>query len=487
MMSPIKQDPTHGAVENRKDVPMSPISRVFWMVCVLLIGLFPLPTRAAEVSLDRDTRAAEVSLDRDTPTAEVGLDRDTRAAEVSLDRDTCAAEVGLDRNTPTAEVVSNRDIRSVEFDDHPETSFPLEWLASSTEETQALTMPPAYTEIPENLPPEISDLLPDGLFSSDPGASLTAAEQATSLPYIVGAILSAVGLRLGDAVGMLAALVGLLLMAAILSRLRDTLGGGSGEMFGFCIRLALYTAMVTQSAGLLGMVQAFFDRLGTLTAGMIPAMGVLYALGGDIGRAALNEEILMVFLTLCQSVSTTVTPPVCALCMSFSLMDALGARISLAPLAEQIKKWYTSLLGLIFFLLSLVLSAQSVLVGRADSLGMRGVKYAVGNWIPVVGGAVAGTLGTLAEGVSLLRGICGIAGVVLVALLLLPTLIELLLFRAVLRLGATTATLLDCPGEARLLGEMASLHGYLAAAVTICSVMFLLALTLLIHSGVALA
>ena len=106
--------------------------------------------------------------------------------------------------------------------------------------------------------------------------------------------------------------------------------------------------------------------------------------------------------------------------------------------------------------------------------------------LPVVGGAVAGSLGTVAAGVSLLRGVCGVSGILLVALLLLPTLVQLLLFRTTLRLASTAAAIMGCEGEARLLTEMASLHGYLAAAVSICAVTFILALYLLDHSTAAL-
>ena len=73
----------------------------------------------------------------------------------------------------------------------------------------------------------------------------------------------------------------------------------------------------------------------------------------------------------------------------------------------------------------------------------------------------------------------------LVLLLLLPALVELLLLRSTLRLTSTVATMLACDGEAKLLGDMASLYGYLAAAVSVCSVTFVLALGLLIHCGVA--
>lgn len=358
--------------------------------------------------------------------------------------------------------------------------------AHAGEAEEAVTMPPAYRELEDCIPPEISELLPDGLFSEDAESALQAAQSLSDWEYLLNTVLSAIGLRLDEAVGLLCTLIGLILVAAVMGKLKEGIGGGSGELFGFCLRLALYTAIALQTVSVVETVQTFFSQLSALTGGMLPVMGVLYALGGNLGQAAVTEEVLLVFLVVCEYVSATVTPPVCAVCMSFSLMDAFGLRLSLSPLCAAVKRWYTSLLGLVMFLLSLALSVQSVLVGRADTLGMKGIKYAVGNMLPVVGGAVAGTLGTLSAGVSLLRGVAGVSGILLVALLLLPTLTHLLLLRATVNLGSTVASLLGCDGEARLLGEMASLQGYLAAAVSICSVTFILALSLLVHSTVAL-
>ncbi len=353
-------------------------------------------------------------------------------------------------------------------------------------DTESMTMPSEYSDLEDCIPPEVSDLLPDGLFSGNTGEALSAAETLSDWQYLLNALLSAVGLRLSDAVDLLCTLLGLILIAAVLGKLKESLGGASGDTLGFCIRLALYTSIVLQMAGMVELVLGFFTQLNDLMVGMIPVMGVLYALGGNLGQAAVSGELTMVFLSVCEYVSATVTPPVCAVCMSFSLMDAFGLRLTLSPLCEQVKRWYVGLLGLVMFLLSLALSTQSVLVGRADSLGMKGVKYAVGNMIPVVGGAVAGSLGTVAAGVGLLRGVCGVSGIILVALLLIPTLVQVLLFRAVLRLSATAAALLGCDGENRLLGEMASLSGYLAAAVAICAFTFILALSLLVHTAAAL-
>lgn len=353
-------------------------------------------------------------------------------------------------------------------------------------ETEALTLPQSYSDLADALPDDLISLCPNGLFSESANEAMDAVGEMTGWRYFLRALLRALGLEWEGTVGLLLSLIGLLLLAAIFSRAQAALVGSSvGDLCGFCLRLCLYVAIASQTAGLVLEVETFMTRLARLAEGMLPTMGVLYALGGNIGQAAVNEELLLLFLALCTAMASYLTPPLCGLCMAASLSEALGTQLSLSAIADRAKRWYTGALGLVMFLLSLSLSMQSVLVSRADTLGMRGVKYVVGNLVPIVGGALAGTLGTVSAGISLLRGVSGTAGVVLTLLLLLPTLVRLLLGRSILHIAETVATLLGCGGEAKLLGEMASLYGYLAAASCLVSVVFLLALGIFIHGGVA--
>ncbi len=349
------------------------------------------------------------------------------------------------------------------------------------------TMPEAFVGMEDHLPDEVSGLLPNGLFSSDPEEALTAAETLTRPEYLFRVVLEAVGLRLHDVLTLFVTLAGLLILSALLHRLRETLAG-SGEGVSFCLRLSLYALIVTRAAAMVGWVKTYFGQLSALMTGLLPVMGTLYALGGNVTAAASNEGILLLFLNVCDYVTAAVTPAVCGVCMAFALLDGFGGglQVRFAPIGGMIKRWYTTLLGFVMFLLGIALSTQSVLAASADSLGMKGIKYAVGQMLPVVGGAVSGTLGTVAAGVSLLRSVSGVCGVILVGLLLLPTLVQLLLFRMCYQTAATVATMLGCDGEAGLLGEMGSLYGYMAAAVGICSVVCVLALAIFAHGGVAL-
>ena len=363
-------------------------------------------------------------------------------------------------------------------------------------ETEGITLPPAYAALPDSLPEELTPLLPDGLFSTDPDEALAAVREGVSLPGMLSALLGALGLRLPDAVRLLSTLLGLLLISSLLGHLSAAVGGRAGELTGFIIRLAkrmdrycqfaVAAALVSLTVGVAQTVTTFLSQLNRLCAGMLPVMGTLYVLGGNLTQATVGEGLMLVFLNVAEYLCADVTPAVCGICLSLSLLSALGLRYRMEAIGSWVRKAYTGFLGAITFLLSALLGCQSVLSARADSLRMKGIKYAVGNLLPVAGSAVSGSLGSVAAGVDLLRSICGVCGVLLLGLLLLPVLVELLLFRAVIRLASVAASSLDCAADARLLDDVAELYGYMAGAVSLCSVFFILTLCVLIACGSAL-
>ncbi len=349
------------------------------------------------------------------------------------------------------------------------------------------TMPDGYADMQDYLPEDVNALLPDGLFSEDPREALSAAETLTRPEYLFRVVMEAVGLRLRDVLSLFVSLVGIVILSALLHRLSETLTGG-GEGVSFCLRLSIYALIVLRASSMVDWLKTYFSQLTTLMTGLLPVMGTLYALGGNVTAAAANEGILLLFLNLCDYLTAALTPAVCGICMAFALLDGFGGSLQarFSPLSGMIKRWYTTFLGFLMFLLGVALSMQSVLASGADSLAMKGIKYAVGQMIPVVGGAVSGTLGTVAAGVSLLRGVSGVCGLILIGLLLLPTLVQLLLFRACYRTVATVASMLGCGSEAGLLEEMGSLYGYMIAAVAICSLVCVLSLAIFAHGGTAL-
>lgn len=360
--------------------------------------------------------------------------------------------------------------------------------AEETEEWLGEEVPPELAELLDSLPEEIRALLPEGIFSSRTEEVGEAVGEMGSFSFLLEAVLSLAGIRLRDCAGLFASVLGILLLSAISSALASSLGEKRiGKAFSLCSSLVILLALFSMGYHGLSSVQDYLNTLSSMSAAVLPLLGVLYATGGNLSAAVASSTGLSVFMTLLEELVARTVLPLCGICLAFSLISALDTAPQLGTLIASLKKGYTTALSFLMMLLLAMLGTQTTLGARADSLAMRSVRFAASNLIPVVGGSVGELLRTVTAGVGYLRGTVGLCGILLLLLAFLPTLLELLLLRMTWLLSASAAELLGCAVEKRLLEELASLIGYLIAAVSICSAVLFVSLTLLTHCASALA
>jgi stage III sporulation protein AE len=209
-------------------------------------------------------------------------------------------------------------------------------------------------------------------------------------------------------------------------------------------------------------------------------------MGGNVTAAAASSAGLTVYISIMENVVGRSIVPFCGACLAFGWVSAAGLGPGIRSLLSTFKKHYATLLGFLMTILLAMLATQNALASSADTLAMRSARFATGNLIPIVGGSVSELLRTVSAGVKYLRTTLGICAILLLLFLLLPTLIQLLLYRSVWQISASIAETLGCDREKILLDEIASLCGYLIAAVSICSSVLFLSFTLLTRCASAI-
>lgn len=353
---------------------------------------------------------------------------------------------------------------------------------------------PDYERVPEEFgsfleafPEDLRALLPDGLSSKD---ALTMGDAVASFGNFSGLLqvfLSLLGAKLPEAAALLATVSGLLILSAVFRALQGAIGsGGIARAFSFCSSLSVLVALLGQGYVCIRTVTDYFSTLNGICAATLPLSTTLYAMGGNTAAAAASGSALTVYMTVMEELIGKSIVPFCGICLSFSLVGAMDSSVRIGTLLSTLKKNYTTALTFLMMLLLAMLASQTLLAAKNDTLMMRSAKFAAGNLFPVVGGSISELLRTVSSGVGYLRGAVGICATLLLLLLLFPVLIELFLFRLVYQLCASLADLLSCECEKKLLEEFASVNGYLAAAVAICSSVLLLSLSLLTHTASAI-
>ncbi len=353
-------------------------------------------------------------------------------------------------------------------------------------EESALDMPEGFDGVRESLPDEVLEQLPEGMHADTTDEQAAALSEMLSPTYLLGILEEGLKNALGEGVRLLAVVCGLLVLAAVFQTVRTSFSSSAlRNTVRFCTVGGLFAALLQVQYDQLSAVVRFFDRLHTLMMSMIPVGSALLAMGGNVTTAASGSATLAVFLSVSEGLCAKTVVPVCAIGTALALCQALSPEIGLRGVANAVRKTYTFTLGLVMTLLCFLLSSQTTFCAAADSTGARTAKLVSGMAIPVVGGSVGDTLRTVAGSVQYLKSIVGIGGIFFILLLVLPTLLSLLATRLVFLLGSGVADMLGCETEGKLLSELGTVWGTMIAVVSMCSVMFILALTILVHVAVA--
>jgi len=347
-------------------------------------------------------------------------------------------------------------------------------------------IPLEFDAVVEELPNEIAQQLPEGIWGDTAEQVDEALREFWQAESWIGLLWNAMGAHIGQASALLATLCGLLILSALFGTIRGALlSDGVGRVLGFCNTCVMFTLIIRLQWGALEKVSQYFERLLSLMGGMIPVMGTVWAMGGNVTTASSGSTTLYVFLSVCDGIIAKSVLPICVVSILLAICRSLSG-LSFGGLSATIKRCYTFLLGLIMTVLLSVLGTQTTLGTAADSTGARAVKLLTSTVIPTVGGSVSETLRTVAAGVQYIKSVVGISGVTFLLLLTLPTLTSLLLIRLAFLLGSNVAEILGCETEKCFLAELGNAYGCIVAAVSMSSVMFLLAMTLFVRSTVAM-
>ncbi len=351
----------------------------------------------------------------------------------------------------------------------------------------SVELPEEFERVIDELPSEIDDYLPSEIHSGDVEGVSEALGRMSNGEYVMSLVGEMLGIELKKKLSLFATLVGIILLVAIFHSFKTGLVESAlSRAVGFCSVALIFAVMTAGLLSDLESLKSFFERIEMLMVGVIPAVSVIYAMGGNVTTAAASSSAFYLFLAFCQSVCANTVIPVTAMMTSFSLCGALCPNMHLGTLSSALKKCYTVFLTLVMSILLFVLSSQTLLSASADSITARAAKLMASSAIPIVGGSVGESLRTVGATVSYIKSVTGLGGIFFVFILVLPIVISLLITRLFLILTSSVAEMLGCETEGRALSDIGGIYGMLIAVVSSVAVSFILALGVFVRCSLAL-
>ncbi len=340
----------------------------------------------------------------------------------------------------------------------------------------------------DELPPEIKNELPENILEEDLPGIAEEAEALTGFPYLWNKITDIFGDILFPSLKSATVILGIILAGAVLRALKNSMESkGAAVVADAVINLGMGIMLMGTQLVVTDTLAQFKEMICGLMNGMIPLIGGIFAASGNGGTAAVQSGGIMMLVTLCQNIFSNILLPSVRICLAFGVIGAVFPDLGVKSISSAFRNITVTLMTSIMTLFSFMLSLQNSVAQSADTFGTKSIKFALGNLVPLIGGAVSDSLGTIGGSLGLLKSAGGSVAIAVIIILLAPTMITLICNRLVLFVCKAVAGMLNCNSEEELLGDMGSVSSMMIAFAASVSVAFIYSLTLFTKATLAVS
>ena len=215
----------------------------------------------------------------------------------------------------------------------------------------------------------------------------------------------------------------------------------------------------------------------------VPIFATILSISGKAVTAASMSALLLTVSEIVSSASSFAVLPLMGGYLALSISSGVSPLVNSSGIVESFKKlsmWIMSLLGTLFIG---VLGIQTAVNAASDSVALRTTKFILGTCVPVAGGVLSEAVSTVSGSVGLLRSSVGIYGVVALGFMLLPIVIQLILWRCVLMLDISLSEMFSLTKVSGILRAVDSMLSVLLGVVLLVGGLFIISLSIVVTAG----
>lgn len=217
------------------------------------------------------------------------------------------------------------------------------------------------------------------------------------------------------------------------------------------------------------------DNISDFITAFVPVFISVSAAGGSLTSSSVYSSYIFIALEIIGKISANVIVPMISIILVLSLLSSVAETGNFTSLTDMISKSMNWILGILFTLFAGISSMQTFVAASSDTLTIKTTKYLIGNTIPVVGGTISDTFNTLYSSINLVKTTTGVFGIIVIAIVFLPILISIIMFKMSFFLSGTVANLF---GNEKLSNFIKSVNSCLSVMLGIIIFSFLILILL---------
>ncbi len=335
-------------------------------------------------------------------------------------------------------------------------------------------------DLAQSLPKETRDLLNQLGLSDIDADSLIGLTPESILNTGLQALLSSAGAPIKAG----AAIIGVILLCALLGGFRSTMGERPlTGVFSVVSTLAICTVILAPLVGVIERAGAAIQSGAAFMLSFIPVFAGILMTSGQAVSAGVYQVLLLGLAELLNWGASTFLVPLMTIFLAFSIVASLAPDLNLTSLANTLHKTASWVLGILMTVFVGLMTVQGVVGSSADSVTLKTAKFVAGSFIPVVGSAVGDALGSVYTCLKLLKSTVGAFGIFAVILIFLPALLETLVWQLALNLTAAVGDVFGLGQLTAVIRAAAKVLALLSAVMICCALVIVVSTAIMMMLG----
>lgn len=276
----------------------------------------------------------------------------------------------------------------------------------------------------------------------------------------------------------------LAVIGAVLTHFQQAWAGESlGHLVESIIYLILMGLSIQSFTFTLHLAHGVLERLINFVYALLPSIFALLTAAGGAILTTVCHPIIWGGIGLVVHLIKGLVLPVIYLSGTIGLVSRLAEGFTMAKMADLGRKLSIGLLGLFVTIFLGLVTVQGITVAVADGVSLRAARFITGNFLPLVGGAIADSI-ELAAGCSLLlKNALGAFGAVAAIIICIHPALKILAVSLIYQIAAALIQPLNQERLAESLQEISGTIMVVFAAIAITGLMIFLGLSILVGLG----
>lgn len=316
-------------------------------------------------------------------------------------------------------------------------------------------------------------------FSQENSSDYSGINEKIDFNGVFKSIFGAVKSSLNNCIGLFVSVSVVVLLFSMLDSFEFNTARSVRDITASILSIAILSICLAFIKGNIEIIKESVETMKVFTTAAMPVIGTLCITSGESFSAAMFSGAISLSSSVFEYVTQNVLLPLIILYLCFGVTGNISERYNISSANDYIKRFVKWTIGIFVGVFTASLSLQSFLSHSSDTLVKRGIKTAVGSFIPFVGGTLSAGVDSMFILASNSKTSFAVLGIVIIAFIFMPHIIGNLCYGFAMTAAKALASFLKVPKAEKMLGVVADTFFILSAICSACVYMVIVSFLLI--------